>query len=65
MELFYQIIYFSSCLWELVVLVHFYSLVFYEKQSAGDAAKKASNNRIGDIGMFLGIMLLFVHAPFF
>ncbi len=47
--------------WELVGLCS-YLLIghWYEKQSASDAAKKAFIvNRIGDIGMFSGIMILY------
>jgi NADH-quinone oxidoreductase subunit L len=47
--------------WELVGLSS-YLLIghWYEKQSASDAAKKAFIvNRIGDIGMFTGIMILY------
>jgi NADH-quinone oxidoreductase subunit L len=47
--------------WELVGLSS-YLLIghWYEKKSASDAAKKAFIvNRIGDIGMFTGIMILF------
>ncbi len=48
--------------WELVGLSS-YLLIghWYEKKSASDAAKKAFIvNRIGDIGMFTGIMILYV-----
>jgi NADH-quinone oxidoreductase subunit L len=48
--------------WELVGLSS-YLLIghWYEKKSASDAAKKAFIvNRIGDAGMFVGIMILFV-----
>jgi NADH-quinone oxidoreductase subunit L len=47
--------------WELVGLSS-YLLIghWFEKKSASDAAKKAFIvNRIGDIGMFIGIMILF------
>lgn len=47
--------------WELVGLSS-YLLIghWYEKKSAADAAKKAFIvNRIGDIGFFIGIMILF------
>jgi len=47
--------------WELVGLSS-YLLIghWYEKQSASDAAKKAFIvNRIGDVGMFTGIMILY------
>jgi len=48
--------------WELVGLSS-YLLIghWYEKKTASDAAKKAFIvNRIGDAGMFVGIMILFV-----
>ena len=50
--------------WELVGLSSYLLIGFwYEKKSAALASKKAFLlNRIGDIGMFLGIMLLFVFA---
>src|SRR5207247_2397816 len=47
--------------WELVGLSS-YLLIghWYEKKSASDAAKKAFIvNRIGDIGMFTGILILY------
>ena len=48
--------------WELVGLSSYLLIGFwYEKKSASLASKKAFlMNRIGDIGMFLGIMILFV-----
>ena len=47
--------------WELVGLSSYLLIGFwYEKKSASDAAKKAFIvNRIGDIGMFAGILILF------
>ncbi|MEX0602517.1 MAG: NADH-quinone oxidoreductase subunit L, partial [Bacteroidota bacterium] len=47
--------------WELVGLCSYLLIGFwFEKKSASDAAKKAFIvNRIGDIGMFVGIMILF------
>lgn len=47
--------------WELVGLSSFLLIGFwFEKESAANAAKKAFlANRIGDIGMFLGILILF------
>ena len=47
--------------WELVGLSSFLLIGFwFEKKSASDAAKKAFIvNRIGDIGMFLGILIIF------
>jgi NADH-quinone oxidoreductase subunit L len=47
--------------WELVGISSYLLIGFwYEKKSASDAGKKAFLvNRIGDIGMFSGIMLLF------
>ncbi|MCW8849327.1 MAG: NADH-quinone oxidoreductase subunit L, partial [Melioribacteraceae bacterium] len=49
--------------WELVGLSSYLLIGFwYEKQSASDAGKKAFlTNRIGDIGMFLGILILFTN----
>src|SRR3989339_1532207 len=48
--------------WELVGLSSYLLIGFwYEKKSASDAAKKAFIvNRVGDIGMFLGILILFL-----
>ncbi len=48
--------------WELVGLSSYLLIGFwFEKDSAANAAKKAFLvNRIGDIGMFLGILILFV-----
>jgi len=48
--------------WELVGLSSYLLIGFwYEKKTASDAAKKAFIvNRIGDIGMFLGILTLFL-----
>ena len=47
--------------WELVGLSSYLLIGFwYEKKTASDAAKKAFLvNRIGDIGMYLGILILF------
>ncbi len=47
--------------WELVGLSSYLLIGFwYEKKSAADAAKKAFLvNRVGDIGMFIGILILF------
>lgn len=47
--------------WELVGLSSYLLIGFwYEKKSASDAAKKAFIvNRIGDLGMFAGILILF------
>jgi len=47
--------------WELVGLSSYLLIGFwYEKKSASDAAKKAFIvNRIGDVGMFLGILILY------
>lgn len=53
--------------WELVGLSS-YLLIghWFEKKSAADAAKKAFIvNRIGDIGMFIGILILFTHYKTF
>ena len=47
--------------WELVGLCSYLLIGFwYEKQSASDAAKKAFlTTRIGDVGMMIGMLLLF------
>jgi len=47
--------------WELVGLSSYLLIGFwFEKKSASDAAKKAFIvNRIGDIGMFIGILMIF------
>jgi len=53
--------------WELVGICS-YLLIghWYEKKSASDAASKAFIvNRIGDAGMFVGIMILFIHFSTF
>lgn len=53
--------------WELVGLSS-YLLIghWYEKKSASNAAMKAFIvNRVGDAGMFIGIMILFVHFSTF
>jgi len=49
--------------WELVGLSSYLLIGFwYEKKSASDAGMKAFlTNRIGDIGMFIGILILFTH----
>jgi NADH-quinone oxidoreductase subunit L len=48
--------------WELVGLCSYLLIGFwYEKQSVSDAAKKAFlTTRVGDVGMMLGILLLFL-----
>jgi len=48
--------------WELVGITSYLLIGFwYEKKSASDAGKKAFLvNRIGDVGMFLGILILFL-----
>ena len=48
--------------WELVGLSSYLLIGFwFEKDSAADACKKAFlTNRVGDIGMFIGIMILFL-----
>jgi NADH-quinone oxidoreductase subunit L len=48
--------------WDLVGISSYLLIGFwYEKDSASNAAKKAFlANRIGDIGMFLGILLIFI-----
>lgn len=53
--------------WELVGLSSYLLIGFwFEKKSASDAAKKAFIvNRIGDIGMFLGILILFTQYKTF
>jgi len=49
--------------WELVGVSSYLLIGFwFEKKSASDAAKKAFIvNRIGDIGFFLGILILYAH----
>ncbi|MEI7812539.1 MAG: NADH-quinone oxidoreductase subunit L [Ignavibacteria bacterium] len=49
--------------WELVGLSSYLLIGFwFEKKSASDASKKAFLvNRVGDTGMFIGIMILFTH----
>ena len=49
--------------WELVGLSSYLLIGFwYEKKSASDAGMKAFlTNRVGDIGMFLGILILFTN----
>ena len=49
--------------WELVGLSSYLLIGFwYEKDSAANAGKKAFlTNRVGDIGMFLGILILFTN----
>lgn len=53
--------------WELVGLSSYLLIGFwYEKDSASDAGKKAFLvNRVGDIGMFIGILILFTHYKTF
>lgn len=53
--------------WELVGLSSYLLIGFwFEKKSAADAAKKAFIvNRIGDIGMFIGILILFTNYKTF
>ncbi|MEW5844199.1 MAG: NADH-quinone oxidoreductase subunit L, partial [Bacteroidota bacterium] len=53
--------------WELVGLSSYLLIGFwFEKKSASDAAKKAFIvNRIGDIGMFIGILILFTQYKTF
>jgi NADH-quinone oxidoreductase subunit L len=48
--------------WELVGISSYLLIGFwYEKKSASDAGKKAFLvNRVGDVGMFLGILILFL-----
>ena len=60
-------LFFTFIFWELVGVSSFLLIGFwYEKNSAGNAAKKAFLvNRIGDIGMFLGIMLIFLSCNSF
>ncbi|MBT3232795.1 MAG: NADH-quinone oxidoreductase subunit L [Calditrichaeota bacterium] len=49
------------CFWELVGLSSYFLIGFWhEKDSAANAAKKAFvANRIGDVGMLIGILLVF------
>ena len=60
-------LFFTFIFWELVGVSSFLLIGFwYEKNSAGNAAKKAFLvNRVGDIGMFLGIMLIFLSCNSF
>lgn len=53
--------------WELVGVSSYLLIGFwYEKKSATNAASKAFIvNRIGDAGMFIGIMILFIHFSTF
>ena len=53
--------------WELVGLSSFLLIGFwFEKNSAANASKKAFlTNRVGDIGMFIGIMILFFEVDSF
>ncbi len=50
--------------WELVGLCSYLLIGFwYEKKSASDAAKKAFlTTRVGDVGMMVGILLLFLNT---
>jgi NADH-quinone oxidoreductase subunit L len=50
--------------WELVGLCSYLLIGFwYEKQTASDAAKKAFlTTKIGDVGMMIGILLLFLNT---
>ena len=60
-------LFFTFIFWELVGVSSFLLIGFwYEKNSAGNAAKKAFLvNRVGDIGMFIGIMLIFLSCNSF
>lgn len=53
--------------WELVGLSSYLLIGFwFEKKSAADASKKAFIvNRVGDIGMFIGILILFTNYKTF
>ncbi len=53
--------------WELVGLSSYLLIGFwYEKKSAADAGKKAFlTNRVGDLGMFIGILILFTNYKSF
>src|SRR5690606_13358492 len=53
--------------WELIGLCSFLLIGhWYEKQDVGYAAMKAFlTTRVGDVGMFIGIMLIFFHARTF
>jgi len=53
--------------WELVGLSSFLLIGFwFEKDSAANASKKAFlTNRVGDIGMFIGMMIIFYHTKTF
>lgn len=50
--------------WELVGLASYLLIGFwYQKKSAGDAARKAFVlNRLGDLGFYLGVILLFLYT---
>ena len=50
--------------WELVGVSSYLLIGFwFEKPSAGDAAKKAFiTNRLGDFGFLLGILMVWAHA---
>lgn len=58
---------FMYIFWELVGISSYLLIGFwYEKKSASNAANKAFIvNRVGDFGMFLGIMILFVNFATF
>jgi NADH-quinone oxidoreductase subunit L len=53
--------------WELVGLCSYLLIGFwFEKKSASDAAKKAFlTTRVGDVGMFLGLMITYWHVRAF
>ncbi|MFA6569823.1 MAG: NADH-quinone oxidoreductase subunit L [Bacteroidota bacterium] len=53
---------FMYVFWELVGISSYLLIGFwYEKKSAADAGKKAFlTNRIGDLGFFIGIMILYI-----
>ncbi len=55
-------LFFLFVFWELVGVSSYFLIGFwFEKNSAADASKKAFlTNRVGDIGFFIGIMLVFV-----
>ncbi|MBI4865557.1 MAG: NADH-quinone oxidoreductase subunit L [Candidatus Wallbacteria bacterium] len=58
---------FLYCFWELVGLSSYFLIGFWsEKPAPADAAKKAFlTNRVGDVGFFLGIMILWTQLGTF
>ncbi|MBI3744823.1 MAG: NADH-quinone oxidoreductase subunit L [Chloroflexi bacterium] len=58
---------FLYCFWELVGVSSYFLIGFWsERQAPADAAKKAFlTNRVGDVGFFLGIMILWTQLGTF